>query len=219
MKAIIYGLGDFAEYAAYVISKDSKYDVEAFCIEEEFSPGLGKKFGGLPVTHFDKIEREFPPEVFKLFVAIGNNEVRERIFNISKNKGYSLLNYLSSRAHLWDDLKFGENVFISDDSAIHPFVTIGDNTIIIGSKIGHHSVIGNNTLLSGCSMAGNVEVGNNAFIGLNASIKQNTSIGNNCIIGMGCVIEKNTNDKEVFHCGKSTKKRVLTSDDFKSKSL
>jgi len=219
MKAIIYGLGKFAEYAFYVIFHDTNYNVHAFCIENEYNINNITKFNGLPIIDFKSVEKFYNPNDYKMFIAIGNNDIREKIFYQSKIKGYSLLSYLSSKAILWDNLIYGENVFISEDSGINPFVSIDDNTIIIGSKIGHHSKIGKNNLLSCSYLAGNVTIGNNCFLGLNSCVKQNTCIGDNNIIGMGSIIEKDTKDNEIYHNKNITKKRSLTSDRFKKRYL
>ena len=210
MKIVIYGIGKFAEYVSYVLSKDSAHDVFSFCVEAGFKTEKAQNLQGLPIVDFENLERTFPPDEYRLFIAVGNNWVRERIFKISKSKGYSFISYLSSKAIIWENLRYGENVFISEDTGIQPFVSIGDNTIIIGSKVGHHSIIGNNVLLSSCYLAGNVKIGDNSFLGLNTTVKQNVTIGRNNIIAMGSSITKNTDDDEVYS-ERSTSKRKIPS--------
>jgi sugar O-acyltransferase (sialic acid O-acetyltransferase NeuD family) len=219
MKIIIYGLGKFAEYASYVFLHDSIYEVCAFSVEKKYNTNNTNKYNNVPVIDFEDIQDCYNPNEYKMFVAIGDNEVRERVFYESKSKGYSFINYFSSKAIFWDNIIHGQNIFISEDSALNPFVSIDDNTIIIGAKIGHHTNIGKNNLLSCCYLAGNVKIGNNCFLGLNSCVKQNTNIGNNNIIGMGCLIEKDTKDNEIYHNNKITRKRSLTTDRFKNKYL
>lgn len=218
-KVIIFGLGRFAEYASYVISHDTNYKVYGFCVDKKYVPKNVTKFAGLQIFDFEDLEQKLPPSEYRLFIAVGNNYLRERIFNASKDKGYSFISYISSKAVIWKDLKYGENVFLSEDTGIQPFVSIGDNTIIIGSKIGHHSIIGQNVLLSICYLAGNVKVGDNSFLGLNSAVQQNTIIGQNNIIGMGCIIEKDTNDGEVYSNAKTTIKRAVSSERLRDRFL
>lgn len=218
MKAIIYGSGSFAEYVSYVISHDSKYEISAFCVEREFLV-LTKKLNGMPVIDFETVEQRYPPTEYQLFIAVGNNEVRKRIFYKSKKKGYTLLSYISSKATFWDDLKYGENVFVGEASVIHPFVTIGDNSIIIGSKIGHHSTIGKHNLLSGCFLAGSVSVSEGCFIGLNSTVKQNILLRKNTIIGMNCVINSNTNNNEIYYQKGATRLSSLDAIQFQNSYL
>jgi len=211
-EVVIYGTGTFAQYIAYVISHDSNYNLSGFCIEKGYLRDYVPYFSHLPLVETDNMQDIFPPEKFMLFVAVGNNNIRERVYKKLKEKKYSFISYVSSKSIITDDLEYKENVFISEDSGIQPFVKIGNNTILIGSKIGHHSSIGDNVLLSCCYIGGNVKIGNNTFIGLNATIKQNVVIAEDNVIGMGCVITKDTKDKEVYSCGKPAIKRIVTSE-------
>ena len=134
LKIVIYGIGSFAEYVSYVLSHDSEYNVVAFCVEKEFKREF-QNHENLPVINFENLEEHFPPNEYHLFIAVGNNWVRERILKASKIKGYSFISYVSSKAITWKDLEYGENVFISEDSALQPFVFIGNNSFIL-AKIG-----------------------------------------------------------------------------------
>jgi sugar O-acyltransferase (sialic acid O-acetyltransferase NeuD family) len=216
-KVVIYGSGGFAEYVSYVLSQDSVHTVSAFCVEAKYK--TEPVLGGLPVVDFETLEQTFLSDECRLFVAVGNNWVRERVFETAKRRGYSCISHLSSKATLWEDLKFGENVFISEGSIIQPFVSIGDNTLVIGSRIGHHSTIGNHVLLSGSCLAGNVTIEDNSFLGLNSSVQHNTTIGRNNIVGMGCTIFKDTNEDEVYSSEKATNRRRASSERFRERYL
>lgn len=218
MKAIIYGIGSFAEYASYVISKDSNYDVIGFCVDQEFIDRTDT-INGLPVVLFEAVQNIYPPSEYDMFIAVGDNEVREEKFLQALQKGYHLLSYISSKANTWDNLEYGKNVFISDDSVIQPFVKIDDNTIIMGSRIGHHSQIGKNNLLSYCCLAGNVIVSNNCFLGLNSTVKQGIFIDSYNIIGMGCILVRNTTENEVYNVHKTTRKSKTPSTALRKKYL
>ncbi len=211
-KVVIYGTGTLAQYLAYVISQDKKVSLSGFCIEKEYMRDSVPYFPHLPLVEFDGIEKIFPPGEFLFFVAIGNNLIRGKIYKKLKEKGYSFINCVSPKSIVSDDLELKENVFISEGCGIQPFVRIGNNTIVIGSKIGHHSSIGDNVLLSCCYVGGSVKIGNNTFVGLNATIKQNTIIASDNVIGMGCAITNNTQDGEVYSCKKSTVRRMVPSE-------
>jgi sugar O-acyltransferase (sialic acid O-acetyltransferase NeuD family) len=216
---IIYGIGNFAEYIRYAFDQDSAYTVKAFCLEASYLPPITKRTqNGLEILNFNTLRNTYSPSRFELFIAIGNDAIRERIFNEANSMGFKLANYLSSKATVWENIQFGKNVFISEDTGIQPFVEIGDNTIIIGSKIGHHSKIGSHVLLSLSHIGANSIIGNNSFLGLNSVIKPNTIIEKNNIIGMGCNITKNTRVNEVYSSA-SSKKRNLNYQDLNGKYL
>lgn len=119
---------------------------------------------------------------------------------------------------VYPDLTYDENIFIDDGTGIHPFSTIGDNTLLLGAKIDHHCRMGSQVLLSACSLAGNLQVGDNSFIAISADVQQNTAIGKGSIIGMGSIIVSSTADGSVYTEPPATKPRV-SSDDVKQMDL
>lgn len=217
-KLIVFGTGDISELITTFLKKESNYSIAGYCVEESFKKNI-KKFHGAPVVSFEKLSERYPPSEFKLFIAIGNNYVRERIFTESKKKGYTMISHVTESVTNWDDLEYGENVLISGISSLQPFVKVGDNTFIIGSKIGHHSIIGNHTLLSCSTLGGNVKVGDYSFLGLNSAVQHDTEIGRKNIIGIGCNINHDTGENEVYTANQSTVKRSISADQIKSKYM
>lgn len=217
MKLIIYGIGKFAEWMEYEFTNESDYKVYGFCTESKY---LGRKeVNNLPVFDFEDIENIFPPEQYHLFIAIGLNKERQRIFDLAKFKGYTMASFISTKAITYKDLTYGENTFVTSGCRIGPLNLIGTNSILIGISIAHHVKIGNHCMLSGCTFGGNVHIGDFSFIGMNAAIQQNVKIGKNNIIGMGCNIERDTKDNQIYHAGKATVLRNITTDQFEKKYL
>ena len=178
-------------------------------IEKEFLKG--NSFCNKPLISFEKLNTEFPPINFSLFIAVGNNKIRERLFNRATNLGYNLPSYISSKSSHWENLKTGKNVFVDEGCVLQPFINISDNTILFTSQIGHHTQIGKHSLISGSKTGGNVKIGDHCYLGLNASIKQNLTIAANTIIGMGCIIEQDILISSVY-THKGTTKRNLNPD-------
>jgi sugar O-acyltransferase (sialic acid O-acetyltransferase NeuD family) len=201
-----------------VIENDSEYNVCAFCVVDEFKQSK-TEFGGLPLVSFEEVGHIYPPKEYKMFIAVGDNELRSLLFEEAKKKGFQLLSYVSKRANTWADLDYGSNVFISDDTVIHPFITIGDGCIIFGSRVGHHSQLGKFNLLSHCVLAGSVTVGDFCFFGVNSAVKQGVQIEDRCLIGMSCVIDRNIGMNEVYSVKGTTKKSEVSYERFKRKYL
>ncbi|MDX1373393.1 MAG: acetyltransferase, partial [Nitrososphaeraceae archaeon] len=193
---ILYGIGKFSQYVRYLFENDSDYNVIGYCIEEKLWGS--SSFDNKPLMKFEDLHQDFPPESYELFIAVGNNKLRERFFTLAKQKGYNLASYISSKAQFWPDLETGENVFIGEGSTIHPFVSIRDNSFLICANIAHHCKIGKHCLLSVSTLGGDVSIGNNSFLGMNSTIKHGLSIGENSIIGMNACIEKNTQPNSVI---------------------
>ena len=215
-KLVIYGTGRYAQYAQYVFDHDTNYDVVAFCIESSYHKA--ESFSQRRLIPFNEMEVHFPPESYNLFIAVGENDIRTRIYNEALERKYVLASYVSSKAITWTNLKLGKNCFIGEGSTIQPFVEIGDNCILFAANIGHHSRIGNNVLLSSMTLGGNVEVGNNCFLGMNSTVAQNVKVGKNTIIGMGCSISQDTSHHSVYSA-KGTSKRKISSDEVSKRFL
>ena len=112
-KVVVFGTGNQAKLIHYFLTHDSEHEVVGFTVESKYIKNI--EFLNLPVVPFEKITVKYPPSDYDMFIALGphdRNELRERVFDIIKDKGYSLISYISSKAQTWPDLVYGENVFI-----------------------------------------------------------------------------------------------------------
>ncbi|GAB3234907.1 acetyltransferase [Hymenobacter seoulensis] len=201
-------MGSQAELAYYFFTHDSAYEVVAFCIEAAYMPEDESTLLGLPIVAFEQVSNLYSPQEVKMHIAVGQQAARHRLYLAAKHLGYSLANYIASRAQVWPDLLIGENVFIDEVSSIHPFVTIGNNVMLIGARVGHHSHIGDHVLLSACTLGGSVQVGNHTFIGMGTVVNEHVHIGANNIIGSGCLMNRPTTDNAIFSAPASKPRRV-----------
>lgn len=200
-KIVIFGNAKMAELAHFYFTHDTPHEVAAFTVNEKYL--AEKRFMGLPVIPFETIEKQYPPDKFKMFIAIGYkklNRIRADKYFEAKNKGYRLISYLSSKAIHWGDAEIGDNCFILENQVIQPTVRIGNDVVLwSGNHFGHNVVIGDHSWVSShvvCSSG--VSIGPYSFVGVNAAIRDNVKIGSECIIGMGAVINKDVKDKEVY---------------------
>ncbi len=133
-----------------------------------------------------------------LFVAIGNNSIRNKIINNIISLNLKIETIISPKAIISDNSKIGFGTLISAGAVVNSFAEIGKGVIINTNTIIEHEVkIGNFTHVApGAVILGNVKVGNNTFIGANATIKQGVNIGNNVIIGAGAVVLNDIYDNE-----------------------
>lgn len=193
-KIIIYGNGDFAKQIYWYFINDTNYEVVAFCADKNYIND--QEIFGLKVYDFETIEQEFKADRFKIFVAIGyaNMRNRELMFNKAKNKGYDLVSYVSSKAILSPNIKLGDNNAILHGVIIEPNVEIGNNNIIWSSTtVCHDSKVGNhNFIAAGTVIGGFSKIENLCFIGFNSTIIQNIHILNESLIGAKSLQLSNT---------------------------
>jgi sugar O-acyltransferase (sialic acid O-acetyltransferase NeuD family) len=200
-KLVIIGAGETAEMAFEYFTHDSPYEVVAFSVEKQYASK--QELCGLPVADFENIQERYPPATHDAFVAISYtqlNRVRARLFKATKEKGYSLASYISSKAFVWHNAEVGENCFIFENNVIQYKVKIGNNVVFwSGNHIGHQTIIRDNVFISShVVVSGYCEVGENCFFGVNSCIANNIKIARDCVIGMGAVIHKDTEERKVY---------------------
>ncbi len=200
-KVVVFGREKLAELTHFYFTNDSPYEVVAFTVNESFIKE--KEFMGLPIVPFEEIEKHYPPDKFKMFIAIGYrrlNTIRAEKYNEAKNKGYDLISYVSSKATHWGDTEIGDNCFILENQVIQPSVRIGNDVILwSGNHFGHNVVIGDHCwIASHVVVCGGVSIGPYSFIGVNATIRDDVTIGRECIIGAGALILNDAAEKAVY---------------------
>lgn len=200
-RVVIIGDGETAELAYEYFTHDSAHEVIAFSVEREYAKK--ETMFGLPVVHFEDIERLYPPSEYSAFVAISYtqlNRVRARLYQAAKQKGYQIVSYVSSRAFVWHNVEIGENCFILENNVIQYAVRVGNNVVMwSGNHVGHQTVIHDNVFVSShVVISGYCEIGENCFLGVNSCLANNVAIGKDCLIGMGAVVTKNTEPQKVY---------------------
>lgn len=123
-------------------------------------------------------------------LGLGDNLLREKIYNFILNKGKKVISLKNSSSIISRFAVIGEGVFINRNVTINAFATIGNNVILnSGCIIEHECVIQENVHIApGAVLSGNVIVGAGTFIGANAVVKQGVTIGKNVIVGAGTVV-------------------------------
>jgi sugar O-acyltransferase (sialic acid O-acetyltransferase NeuD family) len=198
---VIFGAGEIAELAHFYFTRDSEHEVVAFTVDAAYRGA--ESYKGLPLIDFEELPQRFPPEQYRMFVALSYNRMnktRAEKYVAAKQLGYQLVSYISSRCTYLSDHPAGDNCFILEDNTIQPFVRIGSNvTLWSGNHIGHESVIEDHCFVSShVVISGHVHVGPYCFLGVNATLRNGITIAPETLIGAGSVIMKNTIEKGVY---------------------
>jgi sugar O-acyltransferase (sialic acid O-acetyltransferase NeuD family) len=200
-KVVVFGASDIARLAHYYFTRDSEHEVVAFTVDNQYRKE--DSFMNLPLIDFEKMSQHYPPQEYAMFIAVSYNKmnkIRANKYYQAKEKGYTLVNYISSRCSFLTDHPIGDNCFILEDNTIQPFVTIGSNvTLWSGNHIGHDSSIADHCFISShVVVSGHVSVGTYCFIGVNATLRNGIHIAPATLIGAGAVIMKDTVEGGVY---------------------
>lgn len=198
---VIYGNGSVAETVHFYLTHDSPFEVAAFTVDGAFI--TAEKLLGLPLVPFETIREFYPPSDYDMIIGVGHvrvNRVRAEKYAQAKGLGYTLINYISTRAITWPGLVLGDNCKIGAGSSISPFVNLGSNIIIGGgASVGHHTVIKDHcSLAPRVTIAGNVVVEPYCLIGANATIRDRVTLAEGTVVGAGAVILEDTKEGGVY---------------------
>lgn len=190
---VIFGTGDFARVASVYLTQDSPHEVAAFTVHRQYLTAptlLGK-----PVVPFEELGQTHPPDRYAVLVATGFkgvNTQRAGIYAACKARGYELVRYVCSKAVVWGEVEFGDNVFVFENNVIQPFVSIGSDTVLwSGNHVGHDATIGDHCFVSShVVISGRAVIGDRCFLGVNSTIRDGVTLGAGCVVGAGAVVLK-----------------------------
>lgn len=199
-KIVVVGLGETAHLAYEYFTFDSNYEICAFSANKEYIKE--NKFHNLPVVALEDLKTLYPPNEYKVFVAMASgklNRDRTKIYNKVKELGYTCVNYISSKADVWRNVEIGENCFILSGCTLQPFSKIGNNVVLwYNTNIGHRSIVEDNCFIATADVAGCSVVGKNSFIGARSVIADYVKVAQDNFIAMGTMINKNTKPDSIY---------------------
>jgi sugar O-acyltransferase (sialic acid O-acetyltransferase NeuD family) len=208
---VIVGAGEIAEMACEYFDHDSARKVVAFAIGADYvkAPSLA----GRPVTPLEDLARDYPPDAFDAFVAIGDgqlNRLRRRHVDLCKAAGYRLASYVSSKAFVWRNVIMGENCFVLEHNVLQPFTTLGDNvTLWSGNHIGHRSVIEDDVFMaSHVVVSGFCRIGARSFLGVNAALAPHVTVAEDNYIGMGAAVTASTEPDGIYQGNPAERRKI-----------
>ncbi len=131
-------------------------------------------------------------------IGIGDNKIREKIYNLILAKGAKVISLISQSASISKFANLGYGIFVNRNVSVNAFAKIGNNVVLnTGCVIEHECEISDSVHIApGAVLAGNVFVGERSFIGSNCIIKQGVKIGKDVIVGAGTVVLSDISDRK-----------------------
>lgn len=126
------------------------------------------------------------------FVAIGNNLIREKIFNKLKKLDLNIITLIHPNSQIGLNVEIGLGTVVMAGSVINSSSRIGEACIInTCSSVDHDNMIEDFVHISpGVRLAGSVNVGKGSWLGIGSIVSNNLSICCNCKLGAGTVVIK-----------------------------
>jgi sugar O-acyltransferase (sialic acid O-acetyltransferase NeuD family) len=184
-------------YVAADIFLSAGKKVTAYCDKEEktFNPFNLKYLGPESVSSVIETLKDYD-----YFIALGDHEIRKRIFYILQTVLGVPANAVHPSATISSSVQLASGIFIAANATINPLVKIGNGAICNTScSIDHECIIGDFAHIApGAVLCGNVKIGEGSFVGANSVIRQGITIGKDVVIGAGAVVIKNIPDGAVM---------------------
>ena len=168
---------------------------------------LNKTFENFQWLSADDDILTYSADTIELVNGIGSlphTNLRTRLFNDFKRKGYTFASIISSNALISPSVSFEEGVQVFPGAIINSQSHIGVNSIInSGTIVEHDCIIGaHNHLAPKVALSGAVTTKDHVHIGTGANIIQAIHIGQNVTIGAGATVTQHIADHLVVYPAK-----------------
>lgn len=186
-RLLIVGAGGHGKVVADIAMKMSLWESITFLDDND---SLGEVLGLKVIdkaTEATKYVRDSD-----LFVAIGNDTIRERTQRELESAGAELPVLIHPHAVIAQDVELGVGSVVMAGVVINSCTRIGRGCIInTGATIDHDNIIEDFVHVSpGVNTGGSVRIGTGTWIGLGSKIVNNVNITGGCTVGAGAVVVK-----------------------------
>lgn len=139
---------------------------------------------GVPVIGHTENLQELFAEYKNLVIAIGNNTVRERIYDVAKRIGYNFPNLISPSAYISPYAKLGWGCVVLNNAVVQNGSSVGNGVLLNpGVEIHHDCSVGDydliytNSVIRTYAKVGKcVRIGSNVIICNNAVVRDGADI-------------------------------------------
>lgn len=192
----IIGSGGHGKVVADAAIKMKQWN-EIYFLDEQM---VDKEVLGIKVVGPSDDAPKFNSSSTEFIVAIGNNDVREKIQRNLQSRKCKLATIIHPFTSIGTDVSIGEGTVIFAGVVVNPSVSIGEGCILNTScTIDHDSVIKEFVHLSpGVNIAGTVCIGKNTWLGTSATVINNINISKATIVGAGSIVIKNVNESGIY---------------------
>lgn len=194
-KLLIIGAGGHGRVVADIAQRMNKWQTISFLDDDEsLKSSMGLDVIGNSADVFKYLNH------YDIFVAIGNNAIREKIQVKLETKGASIPVLVHPNAVISDKVMLGGGTVVMAGAVINCCTKIGKGCIInTGATIDHDNIIEDYAHVSpGVHTAGTVRIGKGTWLGIGSVISNNINITDWCKVGAGAVVIESINENGTF---------------------
>ncbi len=208
MKVVIYGTSNIAELVYFWIKTEGNLDVVGFVAKSKYIDS--SEFCELPLTPFESILDDFSTDEVQI-LSIGpytNVLERQQMTEEALGKGFTCINYISSKATVAPDVVMGVNNIVLPGVFIDCKGVMGNGNLFRpNSYLGHEFKMGSyNYIAPNCSISGYSDIGDFCFLGIGSTVKDSVKISSRTTLGAHSLLLKDS-DPDSVYMGVPAKKR------------
>lgn len=174
-KLLVVGAGGFGR----VVSELARESYDCAFVDDGVE--VGTDVCGVPVVGRVDDLRGLFAEYKELVVVIGNNEVRERIYDAAKEIGYGFPSLISPSAYVSPYAKLGWGCVVLNNALVQNGAVVGNGVLLNpGVEIHHDSAVDDY-----CLVYTNSVVRTYAHVGIGVRIGSNVTVCNNAVVPDG----------------------------------
>lgn len=186
----ILGAGGHGRVVLDIAESMKKY--ERIRLFDDKPEEAGKGCGGSSVEGTRELLVEYAQgnSEAEAFVAIGSNEIRQRVQEYLEQKKVAIATLIHKNAVLSGEVQLGSGTVVMPGVVVNCGSILGKGIILnTACSVDHDNRIGNYCHISvGSHLAGTVTVGSRTMIGAGAIVKNDICICSHCMIGAGAVV-------------------------------
>ena len=191
-KLLLIGAGAHSHVVIDILLQNNDYEIVG-CLDRSYLADKNVQIYGVRVIgDDDKMQEVFKSGVTKVHIALGENRLRNKLFDMAVNIGFEPITIVSRNAVISPRSTIGRGTVIMPGAVINVGTSIGDNCIInTNCSVDHDCIISKSCHIApGCALSGNVTVGEGTHIGTGANIIDKVIIGEWSYIGAGALVVK-----------------------------
>lgn len=171
-KLLLAGAGGFGR----VVSELARQTYDCAFVDDGVE--IGNVICGIPVVGHTETLQELFAEYKNLVIVIGNNTVRERIYDTAERIGYHFPNLIVQSAYISPYAKLGWGCVVLNNAVVQNGATVGNGVLLNpGVEIHHDSSVGDYDLIYTNSVVRTyAKVGKCVRIGSNVTICNNATV-------------------------------------------
>lgn len=199
MRVLILGAGGHAQVVADIVLRMQEANAETAPIGYlDDNPALvGQRVLGLPIlgeiAHLSTIPHD------AVVLAIGDNAVRQRLFDTLRSQGERFVIACHPSAVIAPGTQIGPGSMICAGVVVNPGSIVGANVILnTACTVDHHNRIGNHVHIApGVHLGGDVLIGEGALVGIGATVMPQRQVGDWSVVSAGALVHSDLVDRVV----------------------